>query len=53
MVTNLCHGHGDLCRQFVTHEPGDLYDITEKNIAGDQKRRLGALGLRRAVVRRY
>lgn len=33
MVTNLCHWHCDLCRQFVTHEPGDLCDITEKNIA--------------------
>lgn len=37
MVTNLCHWHCDLCRQFVTHEPGDLCDITEKNIAGDQR----------------
>lgn len=36
-VTNLCHGHCDLCRQFVTHEPGDLCDITEKNTAGDQR----------------
>ncbi|KAL0609115.1 hypothetical protein AAY473_021402 [Plecturocebus cupreus] len=37
MVTNLCHWHCDLCRQFVTHEPGDLSDITEKNIARDQR----------------
>lgn len=37
MVTNLCHWHCDLCRQLVTHEPGDLCDITEKNIAGDQR----------------
>lgn len=37
-VTNLCHRHCDLCRQFVTHEPGDLCDTTEKNTAGDQSR---------------
>lgn len=36
-VTNLCHWHCDLCRQFVTHEPGDLCDITEKNSTGDQR----------------
>lgn len=36
-ATNLCHWHCDLCRQFVTREPGDLCDITEKNIARDQR----------------
>jgi hypothetical protein len=36
-VTNLCQWHRDLWRQFVTHEPGDLCDITEKNIARDQR----------------
>lgn len=43
-VTNLCHWHCDLCRQFVTHEPGDLCDITEKNSAGDQRWALVAGG---------
>lgn len=44
-VTNLCHWHCDLCRQFVTHEPGDLCDITEKNTAGDQSRDVELCGL--------
>ena len=43
-VTNLCHWHCDLCRQFVTHEPGDLCDITEKNTTGDRRRAAEALG---------